>query len=275
MSLIDDDYSLFHIDDDKFVTRIRNSADKFPSFPFSGYSNGETSESLLTSIQQLSDIYYWYRNKTITQDADLQLLKSYESLLPANLSYGIPKEQLYIKFDKEMNKEQRTFLANGIKQFLLNSTSYVWQTADFIETTSQIQFYLEIFFLFVGGIAIFLSIFLLYLSFNQNINEQYNEIGVLRAIGFTKTMIRKLFVFEALSLVLSSAILGSLVGITLAMLIVIQTSLFTELAPKFQFPLSFLIIILVGGILNAIVSPLKALKSILRTQISDILRGIK
>ena len=32
-------------------------------------------------------------------------------------------------------------------------------------------------------------------------------------------MIRKLFVFEALSLVLSSAILGSLVGITLAMLI--------------------------------------------------------
>ena len=32
-------------------------------------------------------------------------------------------------------------------------------------------------------------------------------------------MIKKLFVFEALSLVLSSAILGSLVGISLAMLI--------------------------------------------------------
>ena len=32
-------------------------------------------------------------------------------------------------------------------------------------------------------------------------------------------MIKKLFVFEALSLVLSSAILGSLVGIALAMLI--------------------------------------------------------
>ena len=38
-------------------------------------------------------------------------------------------------------------------------------------------------------------------------------------IIFILAMIRKLFVYEAMSLVLSSAILGSLVGIALAMLI--------------------------------------------------------
>ena len=41
--------------------------------------------------------------------------KHYDSLLPANLTYGIPKEWLYIKYDVKMTPEKTEILANGLK----------------------------------------------------------------------------------------------------------------------------------------------------------------
>ena len=41
--------------------------------------------------------------------------RNYDSLLPANLTYGIPKEELYIKYGVNMNEEKIEILTNGIK----------------------------------------------------------------------------------------------------------------------------------------------------------------
>ena len=47
---------------------------------------------------------------------------------------------------------------------------------------------------------------------SANLYEQKKEVGVLRAMGFTKYRVRMLYFYESLILVFSSCILGVLIG---------------------------------------------------------------
>lgn len=58
----------------------------------------------------------------------------------------------------------------------------------------------------------FLCFFSLSASMSANLYEQKKEVGVIRAMGFTKYRIKLLYFYEALVLVLSSCILGVLIG---------------------------------------------------------------
>ena len=58
----------------------------------------------------------------------------------------------------------------------------------------------------------FLCFFSLSASMSANLYEQKKEVGVLRAMGVTKYRVRCLYFYESLVLVLSSCILGILIG---------------------------------------------------------------
>jgi ABC-type antimicrobial peptide transport system permease subunit len=65
-------------------------------------------------------------------------------------------------------------------------------------------------------IVMFLCFFALSANMSANLYEQTKEIGVLRAIGFTKTRIKMLYFYEAMVLVLASCLLGVMVGLIVA-----------------------------------------------------------
>jgi ABC-type antimicrobial peptide transport system permease subunit len=65
------------------------------------------------------------------------------------------------------------------------------------------------------AITMFLCFFALSANMSANLYEQTKEIGVLRAIGFSKCRIRMLYFYEAMVLVFASAILGVIVGMTI------------------------------------------------------------
>ena len=67
---------------------------------------------------------------------------------------------------------------------------------------------------FYGLIAVvmFLCFFSLCASMSANLYQQKKEVGVLRAMGFTKYRVRILYFYEALILVFSSCILGVVIG---------------------------------------------------------------
>lgn len=79
--------------------------------------------------------------------------------------------------------------------------------------------FLELFLVVIAAIALFLTFFLLLVSFVNNIKENAWEFGVLRAIGLTNNKMFKLYIYEAFSLTLSSGILGCIIGIGIALLI--------------------------------------------------------
>ncbi len=64
--------------------------------------------------------------------------------------------------------------------------------------------------------AMCLCFFALSANMSANLYEQTKEIGVLRAIGFTKNRIKILYFYEAMVLILASCLMGVMVGMVIA-----------------------------------------------------------
>lgn len=85
-------------------------------------------------------------------------------------------------------------------------------------------------------ITMFLCFFSLSSSMSANLMEQAKEIGILRAIGFKKSRIIMLYVYEAFILVLASSMMGIIVGVGVAWSITIQFVLFIAMPVTLYFP---------------------------------------
>jgi len=72
----------------------------------------------------------------------------------------------------------------------------------------------------------FLCLFSLSVSMSSNLYNQKKEVGILRAMGFTKCRVRLLYFYEALILVLSSCLLGILIGVLVGYTMLLQFNLF-------------------------------------------------
>ena len=83
----------------------------------------------------------------------------------------------------------------------------------------------------------FLCFFSLSSSMSANLFDQTKEIGILRAMGFTRFRIILLFVYEAFILVMASSFIGVLVGTIAAFTMMLQFSGFFGTPPVMYFPL--------------------------------------
>ena len=62
------------------------------------------------------------------------------------------------------------------------------------------------------SVTMFLCFFSLSASMSANLYEQKKEVGVLRAMGFTKYRVRMLYFYESLVIVITSCTLGVVIG---------------------------------------------------------------
>ena len=60
---------------------------------------------------------------------------------------------------------------------------------------------------------------------SSNLYEQKKEIAILRAIGITKIRVKLLYFYEAVIMVVSSCMLGVLIGMVVAYMMIIQQNL--------------------------------------------------
>lgn len=81
--------------------------------------------------------------------------------------------------------------------------------------------FLEKIFSIVTVISMCLCFFSLSSSMTANIFEQSREISIMLALGFTKAAVTRIFVYEALILVISSAIAGFFIGIFIGNLMLV------------------------------------------------------
>mmetsp|Transcript_38324 Transcript_38324/g.50279 ORF Transcript_38324/g.50279 Transcript_38324/m.50279 type:complete len:86 (-) Transcript_38324:205-462(-) len=82
----------------------------------------------------------------------------------------------------------------------------------------------------------FLCYFSLSASMSANLYEQKKEVGVLRAIGFTKYRVRMLYFYEALILVFSSCLMGIIIGTMVGYTMLLQFNLFLQASVEPFFP---------------------------------------
>jgi ABC-type antimicrobial peptide transport system permease subunit len=82
----------------------------------------------------------------------------------------------------------------------------------------------------------FLCFFSLSSSMSANLYDQQKEIGILRALGFSKVRIILLYSYEAFILVMASSLLGVFVGTIAAFTMVLQFTTFVGMPTIFYFP---------------------------------------
>ena len=88
----------------------------------------------------------------------------------------------------------------------------------------------------IGAISLVISFFLLLIATTQNVKEAIWEYGVLRSMGITKDQGKRIYMYEAYLVIISAAILGTLVGFFTALTISNQFFSLVEIPMVVVFP---------------------------------------
>lgn len=159
------------------------------------------------------------------QNFDQVLLLSLP-MLATYLNFQSVKEISYRKLVlrlKDSSAGNQNKVINEIKDqmpsFMVNNILFFVEGNETLETVDSI---VTLIFDLVIVITMFLCFFALSSSMGANLMEQGKEIGILRAIGFTKIRIILLYVYEAFILVMASSMMGILVGVGVAFSMTMQ-----------------------------------------------------
>ena len=75
-------------------------------------------------------------------------------------------------------------------------------------------------------ITMFLCFFALSANMSANLFHQSKEIGIMRALGFTKIRIKLLYFYESVVLIFASCLLGVMIGLLVGYTMTLQQVLF-------------------------------------------------
>ena len=123
------------------------------------------------------------------------------------------------------------------------------------------------------GVAVTIALFGLVASMATAVIERRWEVGVLKAVGLRRGHLFRMFAAEAVTLTVSSGLLGGGMGFLLAWLFVVQAALLMEIPVAFTLPwLTFIATFVVCGIAGLLASWLPT-RRILKRPVAEILRG--
>merc|ERR1712228_447392 len=119
--------------------------------------------------------------------------------------------------------------------------------------------------------ALCLCLFSLVSSMFANIMEQSKEVGILRSMGLTKFEINKIYIYEALVIILSSSLLGFAVG---SFVIVQQQILFSQFPIELVVPSSVIFAVTSGALITSVASVYFPLALLNKKQIAQNMRDL-
>jgi ABC-type antimicrobial peptide transport system permease subunit len=165
-----------------------------------------------------------------------------------------------IKYDQFIisvgEKSQVLSLYRDLKDILAlySSDITISNYYDEIKNLDTAKLILDFFFIFTQVMAMVICFFALMSSMAANVHEQAKEIGILRAIGMKPFPLKRLYIEEAFTVVVSASLLGVVVGVGVAYTMSIQQSLFTQLPLPFLFPWQQLLVVVIVAVVGSFVS---------------------
>ena len=141
------------------------------------------------------------------------------------------------------------------------------------KTNEQVTEILDIIFNVIIVITMGLCFFSLCSSMSANLMDQTKEIGIMRAMGYTKSRIKMLYFYEAFILVISSCMLGVFIGVTVGFTMVLQQVVFTGIPLVFYFPWTQFIVIMIISMFCAGFSTFGPTGALVKKDIASIFRA--
>jgi hypothetical protein len=197
-----------------------------------------------------------------------------DTLSTSDAAPGVPKQRLLVRLAPGVSGAERQRVLNGVRSTLGGDASIqVQDTANLLASTEVAVVGLTIFFNFVAALALILCFFAAWLSFTANVNENSVEFGVLRSLGLSTAAVTRVFIYEALTVVLSAFLLGTGIGLLIAISLTLQFNLFTEDRFAFDFPIPLFLLTLLGCSALAVASSYWPARRLGRLHIAAVLKG--
>lgn len=95
---------------------------------------------------------------------------------------------------------------------------------------------LNLFLWVICCIAFSIGTFLLIISTSQKIRNNLKEIGILLSLGLSRSQLETAFLYESLTVIISSSLIGVFIGIMVATTLTIQFLMFAQFPFSFQGP---------------------------------------
>ncbi len=165
-------------------------------------------------------------------------------------------------------------LVDRLRNVLASDGIQIINVKGLVDATATASTAMIIFFNVVAVINSVLSFFLLWLSFDANVRENSWEFGVLRSLGLPAAALTRAYVYEAVAVVLSAVMLGTVVGLLVSITLTLQFNLFLELPFVLLFPLSLFLIVLFLSFAVAVIGAYLPAKQFSDRDIATVLRGM-
>jgi hypothetical protein len=147
------------------------------------------------------------------------------------------KKYLYIKVSEHATDFQIEDIINNILRYIEDSTQFsASNLRQSVKSTNSIAELLNNIFYFIALLGIFMCSFMCYLSFTANLKENSWEFGILRSIGLSAIEVINVYIYEAVCIILSCVVVGTLIGLISAIILSMQFNLFMQLPFTLSFP---------------------------------------
>ena len=107
-----------------------------------------------------------------------------------------------------------------------------------------------------------------------NIFEQKKEIAIMRSLGMKKRHVIFIYIAEAFILILTSSIIGSIIGSIISYTMALQWTVFTNVNVGFNLPTGSIIVIISISIFGGIFSTYIPAKNMLNKSIAELIKAI-
>ena len=183
-------------------------------------------------------------------------------------------QRLWVRMHDKATIEDLDAVIAKLKNFIVNDGIQVFNVRNLVAGTSTASNAMIIFFNVVAVINSTLSFFLLWLSFDANVRFNSWEFGVLRSLGISANQVTRLYIYEALSLVITSLLLGTIVGLLVSCTLTLQFNLFLENPFQFEFPTTIFVSVLVISLVLSVAGSYLPASRFGTKPISSVLRGL-
>lgn len=244
-----------------YLVKVMASMNKASGFSFGTFRSSAYGSNVIIPQSQymeiLRDCLTTSEEKTDAEIAALQ----------------IPIQTAYILLQNDSIDEHARSSISDVIYTGIDSDSTYTDMPDLIETVEDTVMVLDIFYIIFGVISIVLCFFVLWISFTANVRENGWEFGVLRSIGLTGWQTVRIYIYEALILVTSCAILGTIIGIGLAVVLTVQITLFSEMPFTYFFPTTLFVISIGLSLITAIFGSILAADDMRKKDIATVIRS--
>ena len=214
----------------------------------------------LISVPLYLDMLQKCRNYFAETSDDLYIV-TYENLPIWGVNIK-PKESATEKDINEINSVLRYFGPDGELWFFANMKNR-------FDMATNIVFYI---FYSVSTIVLIFCLFNLTASMTINIFDQKKEIAILRSLGTKSRHVIFIYIAESFILILSSSIIGSIIGSIISYTMALQWTIFTNVNVVFHLPTGSIILIVLFSIFGGIISTYFPAKRMLNNTIAQLIK---